>query len=183
MFSQLEMEMELRSLLNDANAHFYFSHPRKGAANVYLAGGWFTQKQQQDMLAAYTALLNNPSIASIHVPLLHQNTSESPIDAEGKFNPSFKWSTLTYKADKVAIDKSDVVVAILSNGENDTGTVWEIGYAEGRDIPVIGAFTDGEAKYNLMPAMSVTSNYMDMTKLDSINMIDIEPNAWEREVE
>lgn len=75
------------------------------------------------------------------------------------------------------------MVAVLSNGENDTGAVWEVGYAEGKDIPVIGFMPNGSGKYNLMPAMSVVANYTEPIKLLNMDLIDIDPNAWEREVE
>lgn len=52
-----------------------------------------------------------------------------------------------YDNDRGAIDRSDVVVASLNGVATDDGTAWEMGYATGRGIPVIGVYTDWRRRF------------------------------------
>jgi len=59
-----------------------------------------------------------------------------------------------------AIDKADILVAVLDGVDVDSGTAWEIGYAHALDKPVYGLRTDFrtlgiEGTVNLMIERSV----------------------------
>ena len=62
-----------------------------------------------------------------------------------------------YEMDRQAIDTADVVVALLDGAQVDDGTAWEMGYATGRGIPVVGLRTDfrraGETAQSAVNAM------------------------------
>jgi nucleoside 2-deoxyribosyltransferase len=54
-----------------------------------------------------------------------------------------------------ALQEADVVVAVCDGAAVDDGTAWEVGYAVGRDIPVVGLRTDSritqpDERINLM---------------------------------
>ena len=49
--------------------------------------------------------------------------------------------------DRGAIERCDVVVASLNGVATDDGTAWEMGYATGRGIPVIGVYTDWRRRF------------------------------------
>lgn len=48
-----------------------------------------------------------------------------------------EWSRRVFEMDKDALDKSDVVVFLSFGKENNSGSVWECGYAYGKNIPVV----------------------------------------------
>jgi nucleoside 2-deoxyribosyltransferase len=59
-----------------------------------------------------------------------------------------------------AIDKADILVAVVDGADVDSGTAWEIGYAYALDKPVLGLRTDFrtlgiEGTVNLMIERSI----------------------------
>jgi len=74
-----------------------------------------------------------------------------------KVNGDKNGNKLIFDKNVEAIDRSDVMVAILDGPDVDSGTSWEIGYSFSREKPVIGIRTDfrnagdnSHAKVNLM---------------------------------
>ena len=68
---------------------------------------------------------------------------------------SMEWRKTTFKSDVDAIDECDVMVAINCQGNyDDAGTMWEIGYAYAKGIPVV-LFNNTEKSINLMIADSL----------------------------
>lgn len=61
------------------------------------------------------------------------------------------------ETDRDALLSCEIVVALLDGPQIDDGTAWEIGFAYGKGIPVIGIRTDfhkgGETKKGCMNAM------------------------------
>ena len=117
---------------------------------IYLAGPLFTQAERrwQRALAQelrsldYRVFLPQDDAG---LPLL-----QSPPDFHGAFEQC-----------RDAVDRSDVVVAVLDGSDADSGTAWECGYAYARNKPVISVRTDfrgGEdAGLNLMLRRSSVS--------------------------
>lgn len=89
---------------------------------------------------------------------------------------SMEWREATFKSDIDAIDACDIMVAINCQGNyDDSGTMYEIGYAYAKGIPVV-LFNNTSKSINLMIADSLHSlltsydelqNY-DFDKLDKI---------------
>lgn len=108
---------------------------------VYMAGGWFTQNQDEVLTKLEDLLRNMPGV-SAYFPR-HDGVKLSPNE--------FHDHNLRKKVfdDNVShITESDVVVAALDgrDGTYDTGTVWEAGYAASHGIPVIAFDTVGKIK-------------------------------------
>lgn len=147
--------------------------------NVYGAGGFFNNSQNELLAKAVEKLKQNTTVGEIYLPEMHQ--------AVGEFG-SLEWKIQTYNADIVAIQNSDVVVATITDDSPDSGTIWEIGYAIGIGKPVI-LYTDSD-KTNLMLAMSiqlfipenkrVVNNVVNLETLDFNAM---STNLWIGEVE
>ena len=47
------------------------------------------------------------------------------------------WSMATFEADRIGIDKSDIVVMLYHGNYSDSGTAWECGYAFATHTPVL----------------------------------------------
>lgn len=143
----------------------------RSGKNVYLAGGWFSEKQEYDLIDAYLSLANNNTVGNIHVPLLHQYKGSNPI-VDGEFDPDQEWATATFLNDVEAINQADIVVCLLEAENQDTGTVWESAYAYATHKPVI-MFVNGDVEenpVNLMPAQSATHFIDDTDQLNNMDM-------------
>lgn len=150
-----------------------------GARTIYLAGGWWGKYQPQLLIDAYEALLDNPSVAHIHVPLLHQYGGNAFVD--GEFEPDYEWATMTYKADLRGIDNTDITVALFPVEDQDTGTAVEVGYAKGTNKPVVGVFQGDAYKnpINLMISMSTDASLVSPDLLKYFDFMDIQPNMYD----
>lgn len=147
--------------------------------NVYGAGGFFNDSQNELLKKVGEKLKQNPTVGEIYLPEMHQ--------AVGEFG-SLEWKLQTFNADIVAIQNSDVVVAAITDDSPDSGTIWEIGYAIGIGKPVV-LYTDSD-KTNLMLAMSiqlfipenkdVVNNAID---LETVDFNAMPTNLWVGEVE
>ena len=142
-----------------------------GARNVYLAAGWFSDEQEESLVALYQALSNNPTVGTIHVPLLNQYEGVNPI-VDGEFNPDFEWAVMTYKADVVAMQNADMLVGVLEVANPDSGTAFEIGYMVAANKPavVIGHGDMDKDAMNLMPAIGAS---LVLDSVDEINGLDL----------
>ncbi len=89
-------EAKLIQDLEEINRNVDNSKKLPGAKNVYLAAGWFSDKQEELLKDAFIKLSANPSIAHIHVPLLHQYGGVAL--GESNNEPGFEWGAMTYKA-------------------------------------------------------------------------------------
>lgn len=154
-----------------------------GARSVYLAHSWWTETQIDATLATYEALLQNPTIAHIHVPLLHQYKGLVFVEG-GEFEPDFEWATMTYKADIRAINNADLVVATYPADAPDMGGAIEIGYAVGTNKPVvIGYYGDiNENPVNLMVSFSADNYVYNPDEFESFNFLDIASRAYEEKI-
>lgn len=93
---------------------------------------------------------------------------------DGKFNDPKDFNKLFKKCLK-AIDKVDLVLAVLDGADSDSGTAFEIGYAYANNIPVIGIRTDyrgGQEKgANLMLAESCISIVREYSFTENIDQL------------
>jgi len=152
---------------------------KAGARTIYLAGGWWGEYQPELLVKAYEALLANPTVSHVHVPLLHQYGGNAFVD--GKFEPDYEWATMTYKADLRGIDNTDLTVALFPVEDQDTGTAVEVGYARGTNKPVVGVFQGDahENPINLMVSMSADASVKTPEELENFDFLDINPNMYD----
>ncbi|HXC37048.1 MAG TPA: nucleoside 2-deoxyribosyltransferase [Candidatus Acidoferrales bacterium] len=118
---------------------------------LYFAGPLFTQAQWRwnDQLAEELRKMN----FNVTLP---QDTSEPMLKGQERFDPK-----LLYRENLRAIDRADIVLAILDEADPDSGTCWECGYAFKSGRPVVGLRTDirgggddSKAPINLMLSQS-----------------------------
>ncbi|KRM71491.1 nucleoside 2-deoxyribosyltransferase [Lacticaseibacillus brantae] len=138
---------------------------------VYLAGPFFSQVQLDLLAQVHQALQQNATIERIFSPKDETNQA-------GLVENSPEWQTLVFKEDIGFIDQADVVVAILDydHSQTDPGTAMEIGYAFGKQMPVVAVAVNGP-QINLMLAGATkffTTTVNDLAKLD-FNAIPDQP--------
>lgn len=130
---------------------------------VYLASPFFNEKEIERM-GKVRDILRAKGL-DVFVPNEHQNP-------ELEFG-SVEWRKATFCNDVNGIDRADIVVAVICNGNyDDSGTAWEIGYAFATDKPVILVNVTGET-INLMIADSLhalVTSYEELEAYDFENL-------------
>ena len=118
---------------------------------VYLAGPLFSQAERTW----------NRQLAA-HLTEQHGLTVFLPQDfkVEGRYPGKPHYGSL-YRECRDKIGQCDVMVAILDGPDADSGTAWEVGFAVGHGIPVVGLRTDfrqlEEKGANIMLTRSVSA--------------------------
>ncbi len=116
--------------------------------NVYLAAPLFSEAEC-DFNSRLRDELEGIGM-SVFLPQEHSNKIDSELDARQES---------IFSKNVAAIDKADILVAVLDGVDVDSGTAWEIGYAHALGKPVYGLRTDfrtlGMGVVNLMIERSV----------------------------
>jgi len=128
---------------------FAFSDHLNFMRNVYLAAPLFSDAEC-DFNSMLRDQLEGISM-SVFLPQEHSNDIDSGRDARQES---------IFSKNVAAIDKADILVAVLDGVDVDSGTAWEIGYAHALGKPVYGLRTDFrtlgiEGVVNLMVERSV----------------------------
>lgn len=128
---------------------------------IYLASPFFNSEEINKLEMVKTILRGKG--LDVFVPNEHQNPHL-------EFG-SLEWRAATFKSDVDAIDNCDIMVAINCQGNyDDAGTMWEIGYAFAKEIPVVLFNNTGET-INLMIADSLHSL---LTSYDELQEYDFD---------
>jgi nucleoside 2-deoxyribosyltransferase len=83
-----------------------------------------------------------------------------PQEDSNKYHNEDNRQQIIFNENLAAIDRSDILVAVLDGVDVDSGTAWEIGYAYAKGKPVFGLRTDFrtlgiEGSVNLMIERSI----------------------------
>ena len=128
---------------------------------IYLASPFFNSEETNKLEIVKTILRDKG--LDVFVPNEHQNP-------QLEFG-SLEWRAATFKSDVDAIDNCDVMVAVNCQGNyDDAGTMWEIGYAFAKGIPVV-VFNNTGKTINLMIADSLHSL---LTSSDELQEYDVD---------
>jgi nucleoside 2-deoxyribosyltransferase len=100
---------------------------------IYQAGPLFCKSEQDWHRTARTIFEEQ----DFHVIWPGDLLTIEEILAAGKDGPR-----LIYDTCKAALERSDIVVALLDGPQVDDGTAWEVGYSTAKGIPVFGIRTD-----------------------------------------
>lgn len=81
------------------------------------------------------------------------------------------WGDLVYQADKNEIDSCDLIVFLSYGKENNAGSVWEVGYAAAKGLPVIMVSMNPDSPESLMV---IHSAYACVDGLNGLTMYDFD---------
>ena len=98
---------------------------------IYMAGPLFTQAERR-WLREMAGLLTEAG----HEVFLPQDDAQEPLLRDP---PDFHGA---FEVCRDALDRCEVVVAVLDGPDADSGTAWECGYAHARNKPVVAVRTD-----------------------------------------
>jgi len=115
---------------------------------VYLAGPLFSEAELD-----FNRMLRDQIKSSGFNVFLPQEDSNNVKDRDDR-------QMIIFNKNEAAIEKSDMMVAVVDGADVDSGTAWEIGYAYARGKPILGLRTDFrtlgiEGTVNLMIERSV----------------------------
>lgn len=122
---------------------------------VYLAAPWFNESQ-------YVIHTNVTKLIRQHTTgiLSPKEIFDCPPDADQRTREQ------TFRGNLMAIQEAKFVIAI-TNGK-DMGTIWEMGYAYARGIPVVGFALNLQGSFNLMLAQGCVNVATTYDQLEEI---------------
>ncbi|GGE68450.1 nucleoside 2-deoxyribosyltransferase [Priestia taiwanensis] len=112
--------------------------------NVYLASPFFNDKEIVFIEQVEHILESNPTF-NVFSPRKLETPDFTPQTPE--------WAQHIFEADITHLDTADIVVAIIQDNYDDTGTSFEIGYAFATKKPVILVYNSANTQ-NLMLTQS-----------------------------
>lgn len=179
-------EEEVIAKLNELTETYGGGPKVPGAKTVYGQSSWFNDEQVDMLLRGYKALLQNPTVAYVYSPLLHQYKGEVLSGGDTKLTPAeqFEWATKTFESDYVAMRNSDLGVMLNTASSPDSGQAWEAGalYAMGK--PVVSVYEGDLDKdpINLMISFSSSAALYSTDELKNYNFLAISPNKFEGKI-
>ena len=103
---------------------------------IYVAGPFFNKKETYELGHMITLIRSMfAENVELFIPMEHEIPG-------GWDLPNSIWAKKVFDMDVRAIDESDMIIAMYTGHYSDTGTVWEMGYAHSKGIPVIGYIPD-----------------------------------------
>lgn len=79
------------------------------------------------------------------------------------------WSNKVFEHDIAALDSADLVIFISYGKENNSGSVWECGYATARGIPVVVVKMTNDVE-----SLMITSTARAIVREDELNQYDFD---------
>lgn len=105
--------------------------------SIYIAGP-FSTKREKETLKHMIELINKryPGY-NLYVPMDYKVPGDFQ-KLDGTWNlPNTEWAKRVYENDVKELDKAEMVFAMYVGHYCTSGTIWEVGYACGKGIPVI----------------------------------------------
>lgn len=124
---------------------------------VYLAGPYFTDDHKKTIDQVRKDLMEMSSRIVVYSPF-HDGIDFSEAGKNVKGEKSLV-AKMIFSENIAAINHSDIVLALVD--DRDPGTIMEIGYAAGKDIPVV-TYSGQNYGVNLMISNSSVAHYTDL---------------------
>lgn len=127
---------------------------------VYLAGPFFNPTERGNVERARDILKERG--LKLFVPMEH-------FIEGGEDMPNNVWGQKVFEMDKEAIFQCDIVVALYYGLYSDSGTAWEIGFANAINKKIIIVHCDRKNESSLMVVNGSTVNVADIEELKTID--------------
>lgn len=105
---------------------------------IYIAGSFNRDCDRLALLHMIEVVKKRYPDSELYIPMEFKVPGDFLKEDGTWYLPNEVWARCVYKSDKKALDESTLVVAMYLGHECNSGTPWEIGYACGKGIPVIG---------------------------------------------
>jgi nucleoside deoxyribosyltransferase len=133
--------------------------------NVYLAHPKFTPDQVSFITSFINVLISDADIEEYNLELLDPFEFSPNIEGDRDAKKILGKSILY--CNKLLIDKSDLVIAVID--DRDTGVIWEMGYAYAKNIPII-TVSNFDYDVNIMLGQCVLAHFTNILKDTTNNL-------------
>ena len=127
-------------------------------AKIYIAGP-FAEPHHREALLHMIDIVKKEYAADdleLYIPMEYKVSGDYQ-NPDGTWHlPNHEWAQDVFWADRIHIEEADIVIALYDGRKGTTGTAWELGYAYGKNIPVIGYIPE-YAKKEPMSLMVINS--------------------------
>lgn len=127
---------------------------------IYLAGPFFHPEERANIEKARDILRKRGF--DLFVPMEHKIP-------DGENMPNNVWGRKVFEMDKEAIFKCDIVVALYYGLYSDSGTAWEIGFANCLSKKIVIVHCDRTQESSLMVVNGSTMNVGDISDLETLD--------------
>lgn len=136
---------------------------------IYLASGWFNPNQERRVAEAEEVL--NGLGFDVFSPRKHQHPHLKYMSKE--------WRQATFKSDVDHVEWCDVIFAVYD--EEDSGTMWEIGYAFKTGKPIV-IFHETGGYVNLMISDSLRAYLTTWKQVKEYDFMNLPEIPYEGEI-
>ena len=125
-------------------------------SKVYIAGPFSKPRTRKALLKMIDIASKHYGRSELYVPMEYKVPGDFQ-KLDGTWNlTNTEWAKKVYENDIKHLNEAEVVIALNAGLYRTAGTIWEVGYAKGKGIPVF-AYTPGWAKKNDMSLMLMNS--------------------------
>ncbi len=130
--------------------------------HVYLASGWFNEKQKEQMDEVYRVLLD----LSLRGELDFFSPFYDGIVLKGKSDPDWrKKMKEVWELDIAKVEASNLIIGCTQ--DHDVGTIFELGYASAKGIPILCYNSNPELGLNVMLSQEARGFIKSPSELES----------------
>lgn len=105
--------------------------------NIYIAGPFSTEKERESLKHMIKLVQKRYPDVNLYIPMEYKVPGDFQ-KLDGTWNlPNTEWAKRVYENDIKELNRADLVFAMYVGHYHSSGTVWEIGYACGRETSVI----------------------------------------------
>ena len=105
--------------------------------NIYIAGPFSHDNERQALQEMINIVKNRFGFENIYIPMDYKVPGDFQ-KLDGTWNlKNHEWAKKVFESDITHLNKADVVFALYTGHYCSSGSIWEMGYACGKEIPVI----------------------------------------------
>lgn len=110
--------------------------------NIYICGSFSNSTLRKHLNHMIELVRKRFSDVNMYIPMEYKVPGDFQ-KLDGTWNLSnYEWAKKVYESDLEHLNNADLVVALYTSHICSSGTTWEIGYACGKEIPVIAYIPD-----------------------------------------
>jgi nucleoside 2-deoxyribosyltransferase len=127
---------------------------------IYIAGPFAEPRHREALLHMIDIVKKSPHSESdpieLYIPMEHKVDNDYQ-NSDGTWHlPNHEWARDVFWVNRRHIDEADLIVALYDGSKDSAGTAWVLGYAFGKNIPIIGYIPE-YAKKEPMSLMIINS--------------------------
>lgn len=129
--------------------------------NIYIAGPFSKDYERNSLKKLIEIIKTKYPDSNIYIPMEFK-VEEDYQNPDGTWHlPNYVWAHKVFEADIHQLNKADIVFGMYVGHYCSSGTVWEMGYAFGANIPVIAYIPEWVSGDMSLMLMNSFAGYID----------------------